>query len=170
MSKPHGFTLVELLIVIAIVALLAAIAFPVTTSFIGKSREAACLGQLRSLGVALQSYLQENSNTLPTLIAGRSSRSEDAPVLDVLLLPYLNSKEAFRCPADGKLFAASGSSYLWNNTQNGRRVTELSFFGIKDRPDKIPLISDKEAWHFEKVNFLLADLSSSNKQRFVAGQ
>ncbi len=169
MMKHRGFTLVEMLVVLAIIGTLAGIAYPVITSAIGKSREAACLNQLRSLGVGLQSFLQDHNDLMPTLEAGRKSLTEDVPVIDVALLPYVGSQAAFHCPADKKLHAASGSSYLWNSTQNGRHVSNLVFFGIKDRPDRIPLITDKESWHNDKVNFLFADLSSSNKQRFDAG-
>jgi prepilin-type processing-associated H-X9-DG protein len=48
-------------------------------------------------------------------------------------------------------------------------VSKLSFFGIKDRPDKIPLVIDKEAWHPHGTNFLYADQSSSSKARFATG-
>jgi prepilin-type N-terminal cleavage/methylation domain-containing protein/prepilin-type processing-associated H-X9-DG protein len=167
--KSRGFTLMEILVVIAVIGTLAGIAWPVSRSMIGKSREAACLNNLRMLGVGLQSYIQENNNRLPAIAAGRKSKSEDVPVLETALLAYFNSPEVFKCPADNKLYSASGSSYFWNSTQSGLLLTELAFFGIKDRPDKIPLITDKEAWHPGKVNFLYADLSSANKQRFVAG-
>ncbi len=90
-------------------------------------------------------------------------------MLETTLLPYLETPEAFKCPADSKLYAASGSSYFWNYTQSERLASELTLFTIKDRPDKIPLIIDKEAWHLGKVNYLYADLSNSNKQRFVVG-
>ena len=167
--KHRGFTLIELLVVIAIIGVLAGIAYPITTSFIGKSREAACLNNLRSLGVGLQTYIQEHNERLPILEAGRRSKSEDIPVLDTVLLPYFESPEAFKCPADEEKYISTGSSYLWNTTQSGQLISQLVFFGIKDRPDKIPLITDKEAWHLGKVNFLYADLSSANKQRFVVG-
>ncbi len=167
--KHRGFTLIELLVVIVIIGALAGIAYPITRSFIGKSREATCLNNLRSLGVGLQTYVQEHNERLPTLEAGRKSKSEDLPVLDTVLLPYFESPEAFQCPADKDKYASTGSSYLWNTTQSGQLMSQLVFFGIKDRPDKIPLITDKEAWHLGKVNFLYADLSSANKQRFVVG-
>ncbi|MEO5715689.1 MAG: prepilin-type N-terminal cleavage/methylation domain-containing protein [Luteolibacter sp.] len=169
MMKKRGFTLIEMLVVIAIIAALAGITWPLASSFIAKSREASCLNNLRSLGVGLQTYLQEHDNRMPALEAGRKSKTEDIPVLETALLSYFETPEAFKCPADSKFYDASGSSYLWNSTQSGLLVSELAFFGIKDRPDKIPLITDKEAWHLGKVNFLYADLSSANKQRFVAG-
>ncbi len=168
MKRP-GFTLVELLVVITILAVLLGIGFPLGRSLLARSREASCLNNLRSLGVGLQGYLQDHNNTMPVLMTGRSSKSADEPVLETTLLPYLGSEDAFRCPADSKEFAKSGSSYLWNSTQNGLPTGDLSFFGIKDRPDKIPLITDKEAWHPGGTNFLYADLTSPNKPRFAVG-
>lgn len=166
--RTRGFTLVEILVVLAIVGTLAGVGYPLAQSFVAKSREAACVGQLRSLGVALQSYLQENNNLMPTLSTMRASKDDESPALETVLLAYVDSPEAFHCPADKEQFAKTGSSYLWNSTQNGLHVTKLSFFGIKNRPDKIPLITDKESWHPGEVNFLYADLSSSEKTRFAA--
>lgn len=166
--KRRGFTLVEVLIVIAIIVVLAGIGVPLGRSMLGKSRQAACLNKLRSLGVGLESYLQDHQQKLPELAAGRASKSDDSPVLETVLLPYLENPEAFKCPQDSKEYPKSGSSYLWNSTQSGLHVSQLSFFGIKDRPDKIPLITDKEAWHPSGTNFLYADQTSSNKIRFAA--
>ncbi len=165
----RGFTMVELLVVVAILAVLAGIGVAVGGPMIAKSRQAACLNQLRSIGVALQAYVQDNNQFLPEMEAGRNSKGADVPVMDVVLAPYLENPDAFRCPEDKEEFEKSGSSYLWNNTQSGKHVTRLSFFGIEDRPDKIPLISDKEAWHPDGTNFLYADLSSSSQIRFAAG-
>ena len=167
MIKTRGFTLTEMLVVIAIIGTLAGIGYPVTLSFIAKSREAACLTQLRSLGMALQTYLQEHNGRMPELAIGRASRSEDIPVLDTVLLPYVGSPDAFRCPADPIEFGKTGSSYNWNHLQNGRLASDLYFFGVRE--DVIPLITDKESWHPGGTNFLYADSSSSNKPRFAAG-
>jgi prepilin-type N-terminal cleavage/methylation domain-containing protein len=167
--KRQAFSLVELLVVLAVLGTLLGIGIPVTRSVLAKSREASCLTGLRSLGVSLETYLQDHNRTLPDLAAGRSSKSDDAPVLETVLLPYSENPEAFHCPQDSKEFAKSGSSYLWNSTQSGLPESKLAFFGITDRPDKVPLITDKEAWHPDGTNFLYADLSGSNKVRFAAG-
>ncbi len=168
MKRP-GFTLIEVLVTVAIIAMLLGIGFPMSRHLIDKSREAKCMNNLRSLGVALQSHIQDHGNVMPDLKAGRNSSTDDIPVLETVLLPYLESPEAFHCPADTKEFARSGSSYLWNSTQSGLPFSQLSFFGIKDRPDRIPLITDKEAWHPAGTNFLYADMSATNKPRFAVG-
>jgi prepilin-type N-terminal cleavage/methylation domain-containing protein len=165
--KHRGFTLTEVLIVMAIIVVLAGISIPLGRSILGKSRQAACLNNLRSLGVGLESYLQDHQQKLPELAAGRASKADDSPVLETVLLPYIETPEAFKCPQDSKQYHKSGSSYLWNSTQSGLHVSQLSFFGIKDRPDKIPLITDKEAWHPSGTNFLYADQTSSNRIRFA---
>ncbi len=169
MMKRRAFTLVELLVVIAVIAALAVIGIGIGRSVLAKSRQAACLNNLRSLGVALESYLQEHNRILPKLAAGRASKTDDIPVLETVLLPYVQSADSFKCPQDSKQYEKSGSSYLWNSTQSGVPVSEMVFFGIKDRPDKIPLITDKEAWHPGGTNFLYADQTSSNQVRFAAG-
>lgn len=163
----RGFTLVEILVVLAVIGTIAGIGIPMVRSAVAKSREASCLNQLRSLGVGLESYLQDHQQILPDLQAGRKSKTEDVAVIETVLLPYIESPDAFKCPQDSVEFERSGSSYLWNFTQSRRRITDLYFYDIgKDRPDQIPLISDKESWHPSGTNFLYADLSSSNKVRF----
>jgi prepilin-type N-terminal cleavage/methylation domain-containing protein/prepilin-type processing-associated H-X9-DG protein len=63
---PKGFTLVELLVVISIIALLLSILMP----SLGKARESArkvkCMAHVRSVGIALSLYAQDNKNCYPT--------------------------------------------------------------------------------------------------------
>ncbi|AHF90950.1 N-terminal cleavage protein [Opitutaceae bacterium TAV5] len=61
----RAFTLVELLAVIAIIGVLAAIILPVLGSVRSKATAVRCSGQVRQLGVALQMYLQEHKGIMP---------------------------------------------------------------------------------------------------------
>jgi prepilin-type N-terminal cleavage/methylation domain-containing protein len=59
-SGKSGFTLVEIMIVVAIIGLLAAIAIPHFVRARGTSQATACLNNLRQLDAAMQQYALEN--------------------------------------------------------------------------------------------------------------
>ncbi len=166
--RSRGFTLTEILVVLLIIAALAAIAYPIATSVLARSRKAACLNNLRQIGVALEAYLQDHAQTMPNIAAGRKSKLEDTPVIETELASYLSNPESFHCPADHESFAKSGSSYIWNSTQSGRNRSRLEFFGKSGTDERIPLVTDKEDWHPGEpgTNFLYADLSASSKAKF----
>jgi len=58
--KKHAFTLVELLVVISIIAILAAIAIPFVRSSIEKGQSAKCMANLRDIGAQINGYAAEN--------------------------------------------------------------------------------------------------------------
>ncbi|OGR67822.1 MAG: hypothetical protein A2081_04230 [Elusimicrobia bacterium GWC2_61_19] len=62
----QGFTLIELMIVVAIIGILAAIAIPKFADLINKSKEGATKGALSSVRSALQVYYGDNEGWFPT--------------------------------------------------------------------------------------------------------
>lgn len=166
----RAFTLVELLVTVAIIIALAAITIPTARYGIARARASACTGKLRSIGIAVEAYLQDHNDLMPDLETARSTREEDLPVIETVLDEYLPVPDAFHCPADHVEFARSGCSYLWNNTQSGLHKLKLSFFGVDGDPRSIPLVTDKEAWHpgEDGVNILYADYHTSNRVEFRA--
>ncbi|MCS6770942.1 MAG: type II secretion system GspH family protein [Kiritimatiellae bacterium] len=60
-----GFTLIELLVVIAIIAVLASLLFPSISGAMQRSRQTACLANLRQIGVAMGLYVSERQGFLP---------------------------------------------------------------------------------------------------------
>jgi prepilin-type N-terminal cleavage/methylation domain-containing protein len=64
--KPVGaFTLVELLVVIAVIALLAAILLPVLSRAKAKALQTQCLSNFKQTGIALQMFVDEHNDQLP---------------------------------------------------------------------------------------------------------
>jgi prepilin-type N-terminal cleavage/methylation domain-containing protein len=61
----RAFTLVELLVVIAIVAILAALLLPVLTRAKDSGRKAACISNLRQIGLAVHVYAQDHDGRMP---------------------------------------------------------------------------------------------------------
>jgi len=65
MKNQKGFTLVELLIVIAIIGILAAIAIPQFSSYRSKAYVAAARSDAKNAYTALQAYISENPAATP---------------------------------------------------------------------------------------------------------
>jgi prepilin-type N-terminal cleavage/methylation domain-containing protein/prepilin-type processing-associated H-X9-DG protein len=61
----EGFTLVELLTVISIIAILAAILIPTISTVLAQARAATSSNNLHSIGVAIQAYQVDNKGYLP---------------------------------------------------------------------------------------------------------
>lgn len=58
----RGFTLIEVMIVVAIIGILAGIAYPSYTDYVRRSRIAEATGELSALRVRLEQFYQDNRN------------------------------------------------------------------------------------------------------------
>ncbi len=81
-----GFTLIELLVVISIIAVLAAILFPVFARAREKARQSTCSSNQRQIAAAILMFAQDHEETLPTSSEVWSATKIDA---DVLMCPTL---------------------------------------------------------------------------------
>ena len=168
-----AFTLIELLVVIVIIAGLATLIIPAGDRVLHRARAAACMGNLRNLGGALNLYLADHNNIMPNLVIARETIGDDPAAIDTALLPYTEDPKAFRCPADSKrLWEKTGTSYIWNNLLNEQNVASLDFFGLVKSGSRIPVMSDKENFHKYRdveVNILYADGHVAKELQFTVG-
>lgn len=113
--RASAFTLIEILVVIAIIAILSAILFPVFARARAKGRQTVCLSNVRQLGVGLLLYVQDYDETLPVRPwnqsrggcfdpgpLGASAQTEN-PFCTTFtwpnqLLPYVHNAGIYACP------------------------------------------------------------------------
>jgi type II secretory pathway pseudopilin PulG len=113
-----AFTVIELLVIIAIIAILAAILFPVFAQAREKARQSACASNTRQLAVGVLMYAQDYDETLvPTAIASQSS---DGTLRPALIHPYLKNDHIRLCPSDS------------NSKLNSYGLNELIFADLTD--------------------------------------
>jgi prepilin-type N-terminal cleavage/methylation domain-containing protein/prepilin-type processing-associated H-X9-DG protein len=159
----RGFTLVELLVVIALIATLAGLLLPTLGRAKESGRATACLSNLHQIGLALQLYVQDNGNRLPSMRDKSLTATNELPSPDLVLSNYLGNIHVLQCPSDRQnLFQTTGSSYSWNSLLNGEDADHLVAFGMNFVPHQIPLMFDKTGFHKargpkKEVNYLYAD-------------
>jgi len=114
-----GFTLVELLVVIGIIALLISILIPALNKARQQSMRLKCLSNLRQLGIASLMYSNDNKQWLafcnwgPTsprpgwLYSGTVVSNNPRMVETGVWWPYLKNAEIYKCPAHATLDRAN---------------------------------------------------------------
>ncbi|MCH2059834.1 MAG: prepilin-type N-terminal cleavage/methylation domain-containing protein [Verrucomicrobiales bacterium] len=113
-----GFTLIELMVVVTIIAVLSLIGFSGAGQFIMMSKRAKCASNLRQIGVALQLYATNNNGRFPMTSHTTGTSIEKAWVYQ--LEEYLGEGfDSIRVspgdPKSDQRIEAGGTSYILNS-------------------------------------------------------
>lgn len=130
MRQLRGWTLLEILVVMAIIAVLASIVYAIGAYALERSRQAQCISNLKQIGVALKLYMEDykqadwdveiDSVNIP-LDANATSRSEQwcwrwgFPIEHMSLVNagYLKDPRIFRCGSAKPPLARHSVHYLY---------------------------------------------------------
>jgi len=105
--EKKGFTLVEIMIVVSIIALLAAIAIPNLLAARRTANEAAAKATLRSLSTAAETYSASKSGAYPTAISSPG------------LVDFIGSAGSYCVNATGTSSSVQGYNYACTLTSSG---------------------------------------------------
>jgi prepilin-type N-terminal cleavage/methylation domain-containing protein len=127
-----AFTLIELLLVVAIIAILATLLFPALSAAKAKGQQTACFNNLRQLAIGSQMYPADNGGKLAanfpqgqgtnSWVLGNMKLADDSTnslfIRLGVFFPYASQLAVYRCPADssgtgGTLRARSYSMNGW---------------------------------------------------------
>jgi len=147
MKRKTAFTLIEVLVVVAIIALLVGILLPSLASARTQARRVTCATQLHQVGVAMVAYMQDSRDRMPYVsdmpslgLGPRPLYAPGKPIYfaDVLAKQLKGGREVLRCPNDTpgltdrgapntgrSFFQSERSSYKYRDSLNG--LTPLDF-------------------------------------------
>ena len=163
--KRRGFSLIELLVVISIIAILLGILLPTLPRVWDNARLTACAASLHGVGQGFTIYRNENNDKFPVaryMPLPWLSRSNDPP-LTVALAKYIEPVgDAYRCPGDRVVHPyeytdpttnttkTCGMSYTYEVVLGGNAYEQTFFYRfLRLTPATTPVCYDFDGGTFE---------------------
>lgn len=184
MNRRSAFTLLELLVVVAIIGILAGLLIPAVTRASATSKRVACIGNLRQVTLAIRLYADDHSDSLPALGDTHPYPNGVGAYYKQLVKGYLGlsglaspKEKVFACPSDRNIrmqVSHAFASYTFNGYEADSteipRITGKKLGGIR-KPEKAVLVGEWPAffggsWHPKREN---AFEDAENNIGFVDG-
>lgn len=174
MDGKRAFTLVELLVVLGILCVLAALLFPVFAAARERARCTGCLSNLHQLGSAIALYAVDYDDHIPYAVDEFTRKEELAVITDLdksvvaampdlvtVMQPYAISYNVFACPSERPL--DYDPNHTWHIYRNYRSSYGIAIYPVYlkytlesfQTPAEQELMSDCLPWHAgdNRLNF-----------------
>jgi prepilin-type N-terminal cleavage/methylation domain-containing protein len=139
MKLGKGFNLIELLAVIAIIVILAALLLPALSSAKARAQQTDCLNNSRQISLGIHLYAGDNGDTLPAepgLCAASYATNDFAIYFKHLVKSYVGingvsspQDKVFACPADMFYYYSSDWNYA-SNSLHDQSMSDFSSYGF----------------------------------------
>ena len=143
-----GFSLVELLVVLAIVSVLAAMLLSTLEQSISSARTAVCVSNLRQIGLALRSYADEQRDIIMPYRFGNASYWTGR------IAPYLGSSvggaSGLNCPTGIYTYPYAPNCYVSWNLYAGDKIRR--FRDYKAKPEQVALVMEGNSYYQRAFN------------------
>ena len=134
----HGFTLVELLVVIAIIAILIALLLPAVQAAREAARRAQCQNNLKQVGVALHNY-ESAIGSFPPGGLGRNPTGGFGHSWWIRIMPYIEQENIY----DRFDQKSRGTGWLGSNPHNGYLLRDVRFHFMRCPSTTLPWMTQE---------------------------
>ncbi len=164
--KKDGFTLVEMLVVIAILAALAGLLLPALSGARERARRTTCINNLRQLGVAYEMYAEDHYEKFPDQQTALYSGATDSSFKSIYPY-YIKTTKTFWCPSSinrklpppdgdiGEYHSVPPTDNNWSDWRNDWYASYAFVFGLttNNKSSKpVPMISDRGIYNTRNLS------------------
>lgn len=180
MNSSRAFSLIELIVAIALIGMLAVLLAPEMGRAQARARSVVCVNNLRQVGIGVLNYTGENENTFPMVepnpndpvytqkfATEEGTEYEVKPMLEALE-PYGVTEGVLKCPEDIRrtpsYFATYKTSYQWRIVLDDENALAPKIYGGRRgygirvaKPSRVTICTDFLPIHNGRMNRLYGD-------------
>ena len=157
----RAFTLMELLVVVAVISILVAMLLPAVALVRSQAKATVCASNLRQIGLAFSAYANDNEGLMPD--SAISATGLTTVRWSELIAGYVEADRFAKADGTGKIIHTKHTILTGCPEWTATEAWQLGY-GINEHPDRPARVNATLAWDYRAVNanmthFALAGIS-----------